>query len=57
VLLGVNETCSGEALDRNDTVREPDVRQYGGMQEITLKLATLDDATSEYSPENIPILL
>lgn len=57
MLLGVNETCSGEALDRNDTVREPDVRQYGGMQEITLKLATLDDATSEYSPENIPILL
>ena len=48
---------SGEALDRNDTVRELYVRQYDGMQEITLKLATLDDATSEYSPEKIPILL
>lgn len=47
MLLGVNETYSGEVLDRNDTVREPDVRQYDGTQEITLKLATLDDATSE----------
>ena len=57
MLHDVIETYSGEALDRNDTVREPDVRQYDDMQEIMLKLANLVDATSEYSPEKILILL
>ena len=52
---GVNEMNLGEAFGRRDSVSEPDVFQYEGMQEMTLKLATLIDDAAEYTPTWRPI--